>query len=438
MNPLLRPDFTLSRMRAEDAISDLHRLASRDAPDAVFGYYPPWSPAKLGQPFPKPIDQIFHKNLFYGLQQSDPSKTTVRLLNEKITRLRQRGIAPEWLPPARFEPSDLAHLLVLALANGAAAALDLADIAEGIPKFFRWIDDAINVAIEITDSDDSVEFKPKSIALFVAAAKLVGLLPNRRGMFFSMIENPELNDEPEVQFLFEWVIDGIGEQNLCRAAERCWKKYGTNYEEGIYALHFLDPRIFREAEERFDEIWKEVEAKIEAERANGIQLADHLESSSAARPYLPAKEISLRKEPTALPSRRGSEAFPGVVLTARALKEINRERWIAEDRLADGLALLGQYRRMRLGEISHEAYHHAVRSERFIDAPCFADPGSLRAFADYYTVAEDGVRYALERHLKWGKGNNAYTAIRIYYAWDAVNERVIVGSAPRHLPIWSH
>ena len=62
----------------------------------------------------------------------------------------------------------------------------------------------------------------------------------------------------------------------------------------------------------------------------------------------------------------------------------------------------------------------------------------LRAFADYYTVAEDGVRYALERHLKWGKGNNAYTAIRIYYAWDAVNERVIVGSAPRHLPIWSH
>ena len=444
MKPLLKPDFKLPLMRAPDAISDLRRLASpfSEATPAEFGHYPPWSPAKLGQPFPAPVNQICHKSLFYGLQQRDPSKTTVRQLNEKIGRLRQRGVAPEWLPAGNFEPRDIAHLVVLAFANGAAAALDLADMAGGIPKFFRWVDDAVDFACDFTDNDDIIEVKFKPVALFIAAANLVGLLPNRRGCFFYLIESPSLNDEPDVKFLFEWIIDGIGEQNLCRAAERCWEKCGTKHDEGIHAFRFLNPRIYkilREAEEEFDEIWKEVVAEIEAERAvKGNELADHVAKALAAQPYSPAKESLLPKRPPPLPSWLAAEAFPGVVISSRAAREIKRERWLAEDRLVDGLKLLSQYRRMRLGEISHGAYHDALKSQHFIDAPCFADPSSLKAFADDYTVTEGDVRYSLDRHLKWGKGNNAYSAIRIYYAWDVANERVIVGSTPRHLPIWSH
>jgi hypothetical protein len=43
--------------------------------------------------------------------------------------------------------------------------------------------------------------------------------------------------------------------------------------------------------------------------------------------------------------------------------------------------------------------------------------------------------FILDRHLKWGRGNNAISAIRIYFTWDAENQNVLVGSASRHLPI---
>lgn len=93
---------------------------------------------------------------------------------------------------------------------------------------------------------------------------------------------------------------------------------------------------------------------------------------------------------------------------------------------------------MRLGEIGQEKYFEAVRSKHFNDSSCFAEASSLRAFIDDYSVTEGGVRYTLDRHLIWGKGNNVYSAMRIYYAWDADNARVVVGSAPRHLPIWAN
>ena len=92
---------------------------------------------------------------------------------------------------------------------------------------------------------------------------------------------------------------------------------------------------------------------------------------------------------------------------------------------------------MRIGDISMEAYRDAVRQVYFADGLCFADQGSLKAFGqDYYAVAA-GRKYVLDRHLEWGRGNNVISAIRVYYAWDSENPRIIARSAPRHLPIWA-
>lgn len=433
MKQSAQPAFFIHRPPIGEKTFDHFRLGAQ-APviEALIGY-PSWSPAKLGKPFPAPIDQIFHKSFFFGLEKRELSKTTVRLFNDKIERLHRRGLAPEWLPQPRFETVDFPHLVVLALAKGAAATIDLADIAEEIPKFFRWIEDAVEVAVQTIQEDHGVDVPEKTSSLLIAAMTITGLIRHRESAFFQIIQKEEVNSDPAVQFLFDWTVDGIGEQNLKRAAERALNRYGLLDEEGFHAAGFLHPALLKEAMEAWDEIVKLAFGNKESKEPEPTLTPAQVEERA------PARHPIILPEAVGAPSRSAPPATPeGVVLASRAVKEVRRERRIAEDRLADGLALLGEYRRMRLGEISLEEYFEAVRSRHFDDSPCFANGGSLKAFADDYSVMVGGVRHILDRHLKWGKGNNAYSAIRIYYAWDAANGRVIVGSAPRHLPISSY
>ena len=125
-----------------------------------------------------------------------------------------------------------------------------------------------------------------------------------------------------------------------------------------------------------------------------------------------------------------------VVLTKRAERELRATRSYSSERLETAFQCLSDYRALKRGEITLAVYNERLAIARFADHRCFADSGSLKAFASDYSVVHDGVKYMLDRHLKWGRGTNPTTAIRVYYTFDAEKDLIIVGSAPRHLPVW--
>jgi hypothetical protein len=407
-------------------------------PSATAEAIPAWSPSRPEAPVPKPLDTLFPRAYFDSVRVAPPSPTIMRHFNEKVARLRKRGLAPEWMPNQKFSSADMPHLLALAFSQGAWGGLDLADVMSDMPKLLTKLGDAVFSAGDIMKKAEGDPGAVKAIVL-VAAATMIGLLPLGYSPFFTLIQDPATNNQESVVFLFNWISEGLGEQAIKREALRAMRRSDADRDNAGAAVHFLYPQldhVIEEADARWEAIVNEVFA-IEALNLNKTVGANVPANAPIEdqHPMLPAKF----EAPTVAPTKWAPpEAPDGVVLTGRAIREIRRERRYSEDRLADGLKVLGLYRSMRTGHISFDAYRDAVRQERFEDSPCFADSGSLKTFDNDYSVIAGGRRYVLDRHLKWGKGNNVISAIRIYYAWDEDSQQVIVGSAPRHLPIWAH
>jgi hypothetical protein len=211
-------------------------------------------------------------------------------------------------------------------------------------------------------------------------------------------------------------------------------RYSGAHREDVRAvIHFLHPELKRVIDEA------KAAQNATVKKTSAVETFNKAEASVPKSTLIEDRSSPPRVEAATVASTMWvpPEAPYGVVLTRRVTREIRRERRYAEDRLTDGLKVLGLYRSMRLGRISYQDYLDAASQEHFEDALCFADSGSLKAFEDDYSVVEDSRKYVLDRHLKWGKGNDAISAIRIYYAWDQHTKQVIVGSAPRHLPIWA-
>lgn len=377
---------------------------------------------------------LFPRAYFDSVRAAPPSPTIMRRFNEKVARLRKRGLAPEWMPNQKFSPADVPHLLALALSQGAWGGLDLADVMSDMPKLLTKLRDAV---FNAGDSMEKAEGDPGVFKALIsmAALTMIGLAPVGYSPFFFLIQNPVTNNQESVVFLFNWISEGLGEQTIKREAERAMRRSDADRDNANAAFHFLHPQFNRVLEE-LETVWEAGVGEAFSEEAFGKE--DRVDV--LAGPIVEDRSLSppMSEPLAAAPAKWAPPAAPdGVVLTGRAIREIRRERRYAEDRLAHGLKVLGLYRSMRTGHISIEAYRDAVRQEHFEDAPCFADSGSLKAFDDDYSVVEGGRKYVLDRHLKWGKGNNVISAVRIYYAWDDDSQKVIVGSALRHLPIWA-
>lgn len=404
-------------------------------PSAPTGSITSWWPSAPEAPVPRSLDMLFPCAYFDSVRTAPPSLTMMRRFNEKVARLRKRGLAPEWMPNQKFSPADMPHLLALAFSQGASGGLDLADVMSDMPKLLTKLGQA---AINAGDTMEKAEGDAgilKAIVL-VAATTMMGVHHLPYSPFFFLIQSPATNNHESVVFLFNWISEGLGEQTIQREALRASRRSDADPDNASDALHFLYPqlnRVLEEAEASWQAIVKQAFAVEASNKADGVDVSANalIEGHSPLPPALEARAITSAKwVPPVTPD--------GVILSGRAIREIRRERRYAQDRLVDGLKVLGLYRSMRLGHISFEDYRAAVRLEHFEDAPCFADSGSLKAFGTDYSVIEGSRKYVLDRHLKWGKGNNAVSAVRIYYAWDEGARRVIVGSAPRHLPIWAH
>ena len=393
---------------------------------------PKWSPATPDASIPIPLDILFPSTFFACIRAAPPSPTLMRHFNEKVARLRKRGLAPEWMPNQKFSPIDMPHLLALAFTRGAWAGLDLADLMSDMPKLLKKLGEAATRAGDIMDRADGRRGAVKALVL-TAALSMIGLHFIPYSPFFKIVQDPRLNDCEEVIILFNWITEGLGEQAINREARRAMQRSDVDADNARAATLTLYPnldRLIEEANHYWEEIRKELFPTDTPEAINSDVISTNGAIAENPQPVVGVPKVRFKNvwEP-AVPE--------GVVLTGRAIREIRRERRFAEDRLADGLQLLGMYRSMRIGSVSFDVYRDAVRQEYFEDTPCFADVGSLKAFEQDYSVVVEGSKYVLDRHLKWGKGNNVVSAIRIYYTWDASNQQVIVGSVPRHLPIWA-
>jgi hypothetical protein len=332
---------------------------------------PNWSPFRPSSAIPRAFDMLFPRAYFESVRVAPPSPTMIRHLNEKVSRLRKRGLTPEWMPDQKFTPADMPHLLALALAQGASGGLDLADVMSDMPKLLTKLGDSAFSAGEIMEKSEGSGVT-KAIVL-LAALTMVGLVPLGYSPFFTLIQDPDLNRKQSVVFLFNWISESLSEQTIKREALRAMHSDADSHNASA-AVNFIYPQIrniIEETQGTWDAAVKEVFGET-LHKAIGAGLPRN--TPIEEQPLLPqAVEVP------PLPSEKWAppETPDGVVLTGRAIRGIRRERRYAEDRLVDGLKVLGLYRSMRTGQICFEAYRNAVRQGHFEDAPCFADPASL-------------------------------------------------------------
>lgn len=367
---------------------------------------PAWSPFADAKELPGSLSIIFPALYFAELVISGVSPTQMRRLRNHITKARPRGLTPEWLPEVDFTPNDIPHLYALAVTIGAHALLDLNEMIAADPKLQDKIGNSI---LDLRDTYRPFSKRRMGYALDGACGFLG--TPDF-SQFIISLADPDAMATPFGQAMFDFIVEGVGEEAIKADARRLSKSDRDYVARAARAfLHIPEPQAAPD------------------DAASAILIPD----SSATDP---TSDQALREEQKTAPAPKwiAPTAPEGVILTQRALRELRAERnWPAE-KLEAALAALGAYRAMKLGEITLAAYNEQLAANRLADTLCFADPGTLKAFAADYSVSHNGKRVTLDRHIKWGRGRNATTGLRVYYAWDPQRAEVIVGSMPRHLP----
>ncbi|MBN9555767.1 MAG: hypothetical protein J0H61_14035, partial [Alphaproteobacteria bacterium] len=67
-----------------------------------------------------------------------------------------------------------------------------------------------------------------------------------------------------------------------------------------------------------------------------------------------------------------------------------------------------------------------------VDTACFVNRDEAKRTAGY-TISYEGRVVVLSDHIKYGNGYDNANQIRIYYAWDEVRQRFVIGKMPSHL-----
>lgn len=122
-----------------------------------------------------------------------------------------------------------------------------------------------------------------------------------------------------------------------------------------------------------------------------------------------------------------------IVVLPRARNGAKKSRY--EDPALMGVALellAGPYRNHRMGLITREAFEDALQATGLklsgaVGATIAGEQG------DAYFVPWGGRRRLLDMHLLKGGGRDERYCFRLYFFWDDVSQRAIVGSMPAHL-----
>ena len=124
-----------------------------------------------------------------------------------------------------------------------------------------------------------------------------------------------------------------------------------------------------------------------------------------------------------------------LVITQRARTELRKyQGGLDVALLCDGLLYLDAYAKCRNGSITEEHLLLYTDQRNWEVSSCGKE--AVRLNESDYTVLQDGRKFLLDKHIKYG--TPAANLIRIYFCRDDKTGKIIVGSMPEHLATASH
>lgn len=122
-----------------------------------------------------------------------------------------------------------------------------------------------------------------------------------------------------------------------------------------------------------------------------------------------------------------------IVVLPRARKGAKKALYEHPQHIYEALEILaGPYRDLRRGQLDLKAFEQAL-GQRSLAIAGSAGISVAGEEGDTYFVSWGGRRRFLEFHIGRGGGRNERYCMRVYFFWDDVSQRAIVGDLPRHL-----
>ncbi|MCX4375237.1 MAG: hypothetical protein OSJ61_03610 [Lachnospiraceae bacterium] len=97
--------------------------------------------------------------------------------------------------------------------------------------------------------------------------------------------------------------------------------------------------------------------------------------------------------------------------------------------LCDGILFLHGYARYRKDEIDSKILDLYAETGKWQIEGCGVE--ALKVYKDDYSACVNGRKYLMDMHIKYGV--NPRMLIRIYFCWDELSKRIIIGHMPEHL-----
>lgn len=122
-----------------------------------------------------------------------------------------------------------------------------------------------------------------------------------------------------------------------------------------------------------------------------------------------------------------------IVILPRALSATRRSHYENEQFLFDCLELLAtEYTQVKLGLADRFAFKRRA-DEMGLEYGGSVEPSTRGMYGDQYLIRWRGQKRVLDQHLSKGSARDPRFCLRIYFTWDDVEGKVVVGSMPAHL-----
>lgn len=122
-----------------------------------------------------------------------------------------------------------------------------------------------------------------------------------------------------------------------------------------------------------------------------------------------------------------------IAILPRAISSTRRSPYENEQFLYDCLELLAtEYTQVKLGLADRFAFKRRA-DEMGLEYGGSVEPSVRGMYGDQYVIRWRGRKRVLDQHLSKGSARDPRYCMRIYFTWDEVEGRVVVGSMPAHL-----
>ncbi|MBE6902510.1 MAG: hypothetical protein E7478_08545 [Ruminococcaceae bacterium] len=252
--------------------------------------------------------------------------------------------------------------------------------------------------------------------LFTADARLLDLQQRRQERLSHYDEIELMKTEiSELSNKLKNAEDLIRAMSSSEDENRLLKKKNSALEKELH-----DCRL--EFEERSNDL------KVLAERGKALlpSLSFYKEKSRVAALFPTDK--------TAIPTWVEERFSSTITLHKNAVASLKKyTRPLCANILCDGLYFLHGYALYRQGKLSEAEL--ALYAEEYGWEVQGCGKEALKMFADDYSITVDGRSQLLNYHIKYGV--SPINWVRIYFFYDKMSERVVVGYMPDHLPTLS-